>query len=101
MPALWTAARSRRAARLRLGDDARDQVISELFECVDLGVRPALRFGDATDRQGSRAPGEGQGGKSRILAWAVGESASQINARFDQAPYIDKIAELRTAQKST
>jgi hypothetical protein len=92
--------RSRRAVRLRLGDHACDQMVPEPFEGVDLGVRPALRFGDAADGQRSRAPGEGQGGKSRILAGTVGEGASQIDTGFDQCADVDEVAELRSAQKS-
>jgi hypothetical protein len=84
---------------LRLGDDARDHVIPELFECIDLGVRPTLRFGRRGGPAGLARTRRRSRGKSCILAWTVGESASQIDTGFDQGADVDKTAELRSDQK--
>ena len=95
-----SAARSHRVVGLCFGEDARNEIVTELLESVDFRVWPTLGTGDAADGQGARAPGECQWRESSILAGTVGEGARQIEAGLDQHADIDEIAQLRPTQES-
>jgi hypothetical protein len=53
---------SSRVVGARLGHDAIDKPVAELFECVDLWLGQTLRRGHASNREALRSPREGQAG---------------------------------------